>query len=228
MVPNERVSIAADGFFSIRAVVAVVAATLAATLGDACLELLIAAGAFGHGFVDRSHATVLPAALVGAASLLGLAAWIRAERRYEGDWIVLALRDAERFGFTRSVAAVAALALSLSCVLERVEELLGGGAPFGGVTLWGFAGVVIVALFAAAALAVVGTLGLSLRALVRAFDSVADALRACVAFVVSRRRRVDASYRARRHAGTQFAAVAIRVPGYRGERAPPRSRSSVR
>ena len=147
---------------------------------------------------------------------------LRAERRYDERWLLLAARDTQRLAAPCAVASVTAAALVLSVAMERAEQLLGGGAPYGGVPLFGTAGVAVALIFAVAAAGAVLALAASLRAVVAAFDVVVRALRTSVVFFIGSPHLFDAGDRPHCSGLPRFVAVTVRAGGRRGERAPPR------
>ncbi len=200
-------------------------ALIAAAIGDPLVETISNAGAFGRGYADNNHASVVPALVAGAGlALLVIAGRCVSLLRHgsalrRGDWLVDGVACLARQSPLRDVPLVLALQFAALFTMESVEQLAFGGRLLGGSAWLG--GPVAFSLIAHAALGSGCTLLLAAlaRSILATFTSfVRDAIES---ILFSLARDGERAF-IRRREGAALPRLQAPYVGQLGGRAPPR------
>ncbi len=205
------------------------AALVAAALGDLVVEGVSNTGAFGSGYFDHDHLSVVPVLVAGLALALELAV-LRLIALLRGN--APAARPGRRIGLPvrfsagsplRDLPLVFGLQLAAVYAMQSAEQLAAGGAPLAGAGWLGgpLAFALLVYVLSAAACSV--ALGLLTRAILAAGRAL---IRIVLELVLALGDQAARAWFGRRAA---FACARAQAPHVRqiGGRAPPRSPTPV-
>ena len=199
-----------------------VGALLTAACGDALVETLQNARAFGDAALDHNHQGVGPALALAAVALLALGGAIVRLRIAgdRGDWLVALARDFDAAAPRTHLIAIVGGALALVGGIEEYERAFGGGAPFAGAAATPLQTISSLAIYVACASVVARALAAFMRGIVATCDALVAVVAAFVAWLDS----VSATATSfRGHARTAIARHPSSLHrGVCGDRSPPR------
>ena len=188
-------------------------ALVAAAVANSLVESISGSGAFGGGYVDNDHRSVLPVLAIGA--IFALAVLIAKTRA----WIVAAARDLADRCVVGDLPRVVGLQLFVVFAMENAESFASGGGGVGGVRWLG--GPLAFALLAHLTIGIATTfaLGFALRALARLLATVVRSAFDVGAFL--RARADDTTFFRRAIARVCEASPLADVRAIRGRAPPP-------